>query len=142
MNSPSISHDIAASLPPGAASLDFVARNSGQLDMTQEKIRAAGEDFESVFLSLMLKEMRNSLEGGGFFGEESSDTFGGMFDMFIGKHVAKSTPLGIADIVANSYEKHFAAAEQEAHATAPESGDLESTSSPDGGVPESVSVTA
>ena len=64
--------------------------------------KTAGE-FEGVFLSLLLKEMRGTLQNGGFFGEEGSDTFGGMFDLFLGQHLAKSTPLGIADMIRNTY---------------------------------------
>jgi Rod binding domain-containing protein len=69
------------------------------------QIKKAGEDFEGVFLSLMLKEMRNTLEGG-FFGEESSDTYGGMFDMFVGQDLAKSQPLGISKMMLESYTKN------------------------------------
>ena len=76
------------------------------------ELEGVGQEFESVFLSLMLKEMRNTLENGGFFGEESSDTYGGLFDMFIGQHIAKSSPLGISEIVAQSYERNSAAHER------------------------------
>lgn len=69
------------------------------------QIKKAGEDFEGVFLSLMLKEMRNTLEGG-FFGEESSDTYGGMFDLFVGQDLAKSQPLGISKLMLESYSKN------------------------------------
>ena len=66
-----------------------------------EKIEQAASEFESVFLSLLLKEMRNTLdqENGGLFGGEGSDTLGGMFDMFMGKHLAEASPLGISDAV-------------------------------------------
>lgn len=70
-----------------------------------QSIRDVGVEFESVFLSMMLKEMRNSLENGGFFGEESSDTYGGMFDLFIGKHVAEGQPLGIAQMLLEQYQR-------------------------------------
>ncbi len=69
------------------------------------RIEAVGVEFESVFLSMMIKEMRSSLEGGGFFGEETSDTYGGMFDLFIGKHLAESKPLGISDLLLEQYGK-------------------------------------
>ncbi|NND98998.1 MAG: hypothetical protein HKN47_16910 [Pirellulaceae bacterium] len=72
---------------------------------TEEQIESVGNEFESVFLSMMLKEMRKSLDNGGFFGEESSDTYGGMFDLFIGKHLAESKPLGISDMLVQQYKK-------------------------------------
>ena len=64
-----------------------------------------GSEFESVFLSMMIKEMRQTLETG-FFGEEGSDSFGGMFDLFIGKHMAETSPLGVGDLMLQQYEKH------------------------------------
>lgn len=73
-------------------------------NQSREKLESVGTDFESVFMSMMIKEMRNSLDGG-FFGEESSDTYGGMFDLFIGKHLAESRPLGIANMMLDQYEK-------------------------------------
>ena len=38
------------------------------------------QDFESVFASMLLKEMRQSLEPGSLFGEDSGDVYGGLFD--------------------------------------------------------------
>ncbi len=63
-----------------------------------------GTEFESVFLSMMLKEMRKSLDEG-FFGGDSSDSFGGMFDLFIGQHLAQSNPTGIGDLVLQQYSQ-------------------------------------
>ena len=77
-----------------------------QQSATDERLESVGKDFEGVFLSLLLKEMRGTLENGGFFGEENSDSYGGMFDLFIGQHLADSTPLGIAELVLNSYKQN------------------------------------
>lgn len=70
-------------------------------DIGNQRIDDAASEFESVFISLLLKEMRNTLDPkeGGLFGSEGSDTFGGMFDMFMGQHLAEAQPLGIADAV-------------------------------------------
>jgi flagellar protein FlgJ len=61
--------------------------------------------FESVFLSLLLKEMRQTQQGDGLFAGESSDTYGGMFDLYVGDHLAKSGGLGIARLVTESIER-------------------------------------
>ena len=56
--------------------------------------------FESIFSSLLVKSMRESLGQGGLFGEEDrSDVLGGMFDYFMGQHLAPSGGLGIAAMV-------------------------------------------
>ena len=72
----------------------------------EQGIEGAAREFESVFLSLLLKEMRNTLDSkdGGLFGSEGSDTFGGMFDMFMGQHLAEAQPLGIADAIKTYFD--------------------------------------
>lgn len=81
--------------------LEQVAESESSSDSGKERIEQVASDFESVFLSLLLKEMRNTLdqENGGLFGGEGSDTMGGMFDMFMGKHLADASPLGISNAV-------------------------------------------
>lgn len=59
----------------------------------------AGEEFEAVFVSLMLKQMRSSMTEDGLFGGDSSDTYGGIFDLYMGKHIAGSQPLGIGEMI-------------------------------------------
>lgn len=83
------------------------ANNDQQASLnTPEKIQQVAEGFESMFLSLLLKEMRNTLDesGGGLFASDQSDTYGGMFDMFMSQALAESRQLGIADAV----EKYLA----------------------------------
>jgi len=94
-------------LSTGMSPIMFDAVGASNLgsDNSQQQMEQVGIEFEAVFLSMMLKEMRNSLEGGGFFGEESSDTYGGMFDLFIGKHLAEATPLGINELLLQQYTK-------------------------------------
>jgi Rod binding domain-containing protein len=70
-------------------------RTSDSLEMSSE----LAAKFESIFTSLLLKEMRQSVGEGGLFGGDSSDVFGGLFDLYMGEHVAKSTSLGIGDMV-------------------------------------------
>ncbi len=62
-----------------------------------------GVDFEGLFYSLLLKEMRNSVgteDGTGLFSGDNTDSLGGMFDMFLGQHLASSGQLGIARMLA------------------------------------------
>lgn len=96
---------------------------AGQLDTqsTQQRVESVGVELESVFLSMMIKEMRNSLDNGGFFGEESSDTYGGMFDLFIGKHLAESKPLGISELLLEQYNKSKPVANDSSHQRSPTS---------------------
>ena len=67
----------------------------------QAAVNSTASEFEATFLSMMLKEMRNTLDQGegGLFGGEGSDSYGGMFDMFMGQHMAEANPLGIGNAV-------------------------------------------
>lgn len=59
-------------------------------------IEDAGEQFEGVFLSLLLKEMRKTV-GDGVFGGDSTDTIGGLFDLTLGQELGRSGGLGISE---------------------------------------------
>lgn len=76
-------------------------------DMTRLKAQQADDvatHFEGVFMSMMLKEMRATLSDG-LFGKEASDTFGALFDMHMGQHLAEQGGIGIREMVAAEYKK-------------------------------------
>ena len=58
-----------------------------------------GEQFESVFASLLLKEMRESSSEDGMFAGDSADVYGGLFDTFLGQHIASQGSLGLAEMI-------------------------------------------
>ena len=103
---------LTSGISPGLPST--IAAAATNTDSSLEQMKELGTEFESVFLSMLLKEMRNSLEDG-FFSGEGSDSFGGMFDLFIGQHLAKSNPIGVSDLLVQQYAKG-ADAEAEAEA--------------------------
>ncbi len=72
-----------------------------------EQVKQLAQQFEGVFLSLLSKELRATIEGDGLFGSESSDSYGGLFDMFIGEHLASAQPLGIASLFVEHYEHNL-----------------------------------
>lgn len=61
--------------------------------------KAVAAEFEALFVSLMLKEMRQTVGGDGLFAGESSDVYGGLFDLYLGQHIAQNGGLGIKDMV-------------------------------------------
>ena len=67
-------------------------------EVKDTKLEEAALQFEELFVSTLLKQMRETLEEGIFSGE-SSDSLGAIFDMFMGKHLAASKPLGIGQAV-------------------------------------------
>ncbi len=65
------------------------------------RIDSVAKDFESVFLSQLMKQMRQSLDSGGMFGTGTGDVHGGLFDFFMGKHLADAGGIGVAGYVQN-----------------------------------------
>lgn len=78
-----------------------------------ELAQEAARQFESIFMSILLKEMRQSIGDGGLFAGDSSDVFGGMFDLYMGEHLANSTNLGVSDLVNKQLEKYSNVQNQE-----------------------------
>lgn len=62
-------------------------------------IEEVAKGFESMFVSMLLKQMRETLEPGVMFGEDKSDVYGGLFDMFMGQYLAQQGAFGIANLV-------------------------------------------
>jgi flagellar protein FlgJ len=70
------------------------------------KVQGAGDarakdmakEFEATLLSMLLKEMRQTLdpEEGGLFPGDSGDVQGGLFDLYLGRHLADSGGVGLA----------------------------------------------
>ena len=67
----------------------------------------AGKAFESIFASVLIKQMRQTLnKDQGLFGHDPSDVLGGLFDHFMSQHITQKGSLGIAAMI----EKHLAKA--------------------------------
>lgn len=67
-------------------------------------LEGVARNFESTLLSLLLKEMRQSLEPGGLFAEDKADVQGGLFDFYLGEHLAKAGGLGMARMLKRQLE--------------------------------------
>lgn len=55
------------------------------------------KQFESVMLSMVLKQMRQTGSEEGMFPGDKSDTLGGMFDTYLGEHLAEAGGLGLME---------------------------------------------
>ena len=66
---------------------------------------AVASSFESMFMAQIIKEMRQTLEPGTLFGSDSGDIRGGLFDMYLGQHLAQAGGMGIAAMVKQQLEK-------------------------------------
>ena len=105
MNS-SIPHLAVGAIPVGGAPIastvsqatGIATRTIARAAESAKDIRAdkAAKEFESIFVSMMIKEMRQTQSGEGLFPGDNSDTFGGMFDMLMGQQIAEGGGIGLA----------------------------------------------
>ncbi len=77
----------------------------GALDgQHKPSLQDAAQGFESVFLSMLLKEMRQTLGPGSLFGNDKSDIYGGLFDQFMAQHLAQGKGMGLAQALLKQLE--------------------------------------
>jgi len=53
-------------------------------------IDSVAQGFESMFTSLLIKQMRQSLQPNSMFGQDTGDVMGGLFDLYLGQHMAQA----------------------------------------------------
>jgi flagellar protein FlgJ len=77
--------------------LEGLARRVRQGD--KAALPALGRQFEALFLAQLVKEMRQTLESDGLFGKDGGDVMGGLFDLYLGQHLAGGGGLGLAPML-------------------------------------------
>ncbi|WP_437192234.1 rod-binding protein [Planctomicrobium sp. SH527] len=83
-----------------AASLPISLMSDPMQGPVSQQPEALAKQFESLFVSMLVKEMRQSSGSeDGLFPGDSSDTYGGMFDMFMGQHIAENGGIGMAESI-------------------------------------------
>lgn len=99
--------DGLSAMPMSAASMfdpsALAGRRIGSDPKAQEEV---GKQFEGVFASMMVKEMRSSLEPETLFGGDKGDVLGGLFDYFMGQHLAQSGRMGLAQVLQRQLFRH------------------------------------
>ena len=80
---------------PGAASLT---------PNPQATPHAGAQAFEGMFASMLIKQMRQSLGGNSLCGHDKNDALGGLFDHFMGDHMASNGGLGIGAMIRKQLE--------------------------------------
>jgi Rod binding domain-containing protein len=90
-NNPTVPGADSVKTDKPAASKNSVLKDSEK----SQKVRKVIEEFEGVFMSMMIKQLRETDSGEGFFPGDHSDTYGGMFDMFMGQHLARGAQTGL-----------------------------------------------
>jgi flagellar protein FlgJ len=88
---------IPTSFSAGNADLEMLKSSS-----TDSSIADVAKKFEGVFMSMLLKTMRESMTDGEMFGGDEADIMGGIFDQYMGDAMSQSGGLGVVSQLAGS----------------------------------------
>jgi peptidoglycan hydrolase FlgJ len=88
--------DISGSLAASAQSLDKLRAQARQ--SPEQALKAAAQQFEVVFMNMMLKSMRDATPQDGMFDSEQTKMFTGMLDQQLAQNMS-SRGIGLADMM-------------------------------------------
>ncbi len=86
--------------------LDGLRRLATSADST-EGIKAAARQFESYFLQMMLRSMRETVSDDGLFDSQETKTFSEMFDQQTAQNISQSRGFGIADMLVKQIQSQL-----------------------------------
>jgi len=88
--------------------INNIGKVAPENDSRQAKLKKAADGFESMFINLMLSQMRKTIPKSELIdGGNAQDIFETMFYDEIAKRVAQRGELGIADKLMQEYEKYI-----------------------------------
>lgn len=79
----------------GMASL----RTQARVDPDEGTVAEAAQQFEALFVQMMLKSMRDAVPDGGLFGSNNMQTYQEMHDQQIALDISRSGGLGLAKMI-------------------------------------------
>ena len=82
--------------------LDSLKAASAQTPNDPKTLRAVAQQFESLFIGMMLKSMRDAKLGDGLFDSDQSRFYQDMFDQQLSVSLSQGRGLGIADLLVRS----------------------------------------
>lgn len=69
-------------------------------EQTDESVTTVAKQFESLFIQMMLKTMRDSVPEGGLFGSDNTRMYQDMFDKQLSLNIASGKGIGLAAVIA------------------------------------------
>ena len=103
-------------IDPGLAAQFALRAKAQQLAQSAEtkgdgpanaKIEKAAQEFEAIFLNIMLREMRKTVGDGGIFGDDAgTKIYQEMMDSALAEAMAKSKMFGLGRVVAEQMREH------------------------------------
>ena len=80
--------------------------NSDEISNKNEDLQIVANQFEAIFLEMLLKQARDSKLSDGLFDTKSDDNFVQMFDAELAKNSSESVDIGIAEAIIKQMSFH------------------------------------
>ena len=85
---------------------DFQSTNSASENGISEELKAVADQFEAIFLEMLLKQARESKLSDGLFENSADDNFVQLFDQELAKSSSEKVDIGIAQAIINQMSVH------------------------------------
>ena len=85
---------------------DFQTTKRSSLNNLSEELRAVADQFEAIFLEMLLKQARDSKLSDGLFDNNADDNFVQLFDRELAKSSSEKVDIGIAQAIINQMSVH------------------------------------
>ena len=82
------------------------ASKGGSVNKTDPELLAVADQFEAIFLEMLLKQARDSKLSEGLFENKADDNFVQLFDRELAKSSSEKVDIGIAEAIINQMAVH------------------------------------
>ncbi len=90
------------------SSMDFASLAKMKLDAArnpEKTVDKVSEQFESIFINMMLKSMRDATQRSGLMDSQAGRMYESMFDQEVSMHLAKNGSLGLAEKIKEQIQR-------------------------------------
>ena len=85
---------------------DLPESKGGSVNKTDPELLAVADQFEAIFLEMLLKQARDSKLSEGLFENKADDNFVQLFDRELAKSSSEKVDIGIAEAIINQMAVH------------------------------------
>ena len=84
----------------------FLPAKDASVKGTNAELKAVADQFEAIFLEMLLKQARDSKLSDGLFENKADDNFVQLFDRELAKSSSEKVDIGIAEAIINQMASH------------------------------------
>ena len=84
----------------------FLTAKDTSVNGTNAELKAVADQFEAIFLEMLLKQARDSKLSNGLFENNADDNFVQLFDRELAKSSSEKVDIGIAEAIINQMASH------------------------------------